>query len=398
MSTATPAVAPEEQLAYEARTRSRMAALAVAGGVLLVAAAAVQLGGPHTAVDELTTDLIVANQRFPLDLIASIINGVASLSIAAALAYLWRCSNARNRDVRGYIRAIAVAGGILSGVTGIVYAIVVAGKVHTFVSTGAQTYEEANHLTSSGILVVMQLVGQAGALLLAVGVALVALNAMRQGLLSRFMGYLGVFAGVLVLFQITQIPIVQGYWFAALGYLFSGRWPSGHAPRVDDRPGRALAAVLGAARPPRGRRGPGPGPGPAPDPVPAEGPVTDARGPAPRRPSASASAAARPRRARAGREEPGSCHERPPFVVRFAPFAGPSAPLTDRGLARADASGQRATHPIHPHEEERWKPIAYRARPMSRPRLKSPGGRAPAGSRPIRVRWVWPGSPARRSS
>ncbi|HET9104844.1 MAG TPA: hypothetical protein VFN55_15945 [Solirubrobacteraceae bacterium] len=276
MSTATPTVAPESQLAYEARVRSRMAGLAVVGGVLLVVAAALQLGGPHTAVDELTTDLIVANRRYPLDLIASIINGIASLSIAAALAYLWRCSNARNRDVRGYIRAIAVAGGILSGVTGIIYAIVVAGKVHTFVTTGAQTYEEANHLTSSGILVVMQLIGQAGALLLAVGVALVSLNAMRQGLLTRFMGYLGVFAGVLVLFQITQIPIVQGYWFAALGYLFSGRWPSGLPPawttgRAEPWPPSAeLRARRGVAA------GRGRGRGPAPEPVAAEGPPADA--------------------------------------------------------------------------------------------------------------------------
>jgi hypothetical protein len=53
---------------------------------------------------------------------------------------------------------------------------------------------------------------------------------MRVGLLTRFMGYLGIFAGVLVLFQITQIPIVQGYWLAALGYLISGRWPTGVPP------------------------------------------------------------------------------------------------------------------------------------------------------------------------
>ena len=273
MAAATPTVPPDEQLAYEARVGSRMAALAVAGGVLLVVAAAVQIGGPHTAVDELTTDLIVANKRFPLDLIAAIINGIASLSVAGALAYLWRCSNARNREVRGYIRAIAVAGGILSGVTGIVYAVVVAGKVHTFVTTGGQTYEEANHLTSSGLLVVMQLIGQAGALLLAVGVALVSLNAMRQGLLSRFMGYLGIFAGVLVLFQITQIPIVQGYWFAALGYLFSGRWPTGVPPawktgRAEPwPPSSELRARRGVAAQGRGR---------APEPVAAEGPPADA--------------------------------------------------------------------------------------------------------------------------
>jgi hypothetical protein len=220
----------EAQLSYEARVRNRQAIVAVLAGVLLVVASAVQLGGPHTKVDELTVDLIVANKRFPLDLIASILNGLGSLAVAWTLSYLYRASAARSPDVRPYVRIIAVVGGGLAAVTGVIYAIIVAVKVHEFVTTGAQTYEEANHLTSSPGLLILQLVGQAAALLLAVGVVLVALNAMRQGLLTRFMGYLGIFAGVLVLFQITQIPIVQGYWLAALGYLFSGRWPTGLPP------------------------------------------------------------------------------------------------------------------------------------------------------------------------
>ena len=48
-------------------------------GVLLSLAAAIQLGGPHTKVDELTLDLMMANKRFPLDLIAAVVNAIASL-------------------------------------------------------------------------------------------------------------------------------------------------------------------------------------------------------------------------------------------------------------------------------------------------------------------------------
>jgi hypothetical protein len=64
------------------------------------------------------------------------------------------------------------------------------------------------------------------------------------------MGYLGMFAGALVLFQITQIPVVQTYWLLALAYLFSGRWPTGVPPAW--RSGRAeswgSAAELRAKR------------------------------------------------------------------------------------------------------------------------------------------------------
>ncbi len=272
---------PEQQLQYESRVRSRQAMIAGLAGVLLVLASAIQLGGPHTKVDELTIDLIVANKRFPLDLIAAVVNGLGSLAVAWTLTYLYRASKARNDEVKPYVKWVAITGGVLAALTGTIYAIVVAIKVHQFVTTGAQTYQEANHLTGSAGLLVLQLIGQAAALLLAVGFVLVSLTAMRQGLLSRFMGYLGIFAGVLVLFQITQIPIVQGYWLAAVGYLISGRWPTGVPPawtsgRAEPwAPSAQLRAqrVAAGTRPGRGGLFGRPKPPPKPDPQPAGAPA-----------------------------------------------------------------------------------------------------------------------------
>jgi hypothetical protein len=227
----------DDQLIYEARVHNRQAIVAVLAGVLLVLAATVQLGGAHTKVDELTLDLITANKRFPLDLIASVINGLGSLLIAWTLFYLYKCSRARSDAVKPYIKWIVLSGGALAASTGVAYAIIVAIKVHEFVTTGSQTYAEANHLTSSAGLLALQLLGQAAALLMAVAFVVVSLSAMRQGLLTKFLGYLGIFAGALVLFQIVQIPVVQGYWLAAVGYLLSGRWPTGVPPAW--RTGRA---------------------------------------------------------------------------------------------------------------------------------------------------------------
>ncbi len=270
---------PDQQLLYERRVRNRQAVVAVLAGVLLVVAATVQLGGPHTKVDELTIDLMVANKRFPLDLIAAVINGLGSLAVAWTLVYLYGCSHARNQEVRPYTKYIALAGGVLAAITGVVYAIVVAIKVHEFVTTGSQTYQEANHLTGAPGLLVLQLLGQAAALLLAVGFALVSLNAMRQGLLTRFMGYLGIFAGVLVLFQITQIPVVQAFWLLAVAYLISGRWPTGLPPawvsgRAEPWPSSAEMRSAAGQRGGRAGRGkPVAQPTPAPEPQPAGGPV-----------------------------------------------------------------------------------------------------------------------------
>jgi hypothetical protein len=227
----------DEQLLYETRVRNRQAVVSALAAILLLVAAIVQLSGPHTKVDELTVDLITANKRFPLDLIAAVLNAAGSLAVAWTLTFLFRSSIARKSDLKPFIRYIAIAGGALAAITGVVYAIVVAIKVHEFVTTGAQTYQEANSLTGAPGLLALQLVGQAAALLLAIGFVLVSLNAMRVGLLTRFMGYLGIFAGVLVLFQVTQVPVVQAYWLLAFAYLVSGRWPSGVPPAW--RSGRA---------------------------------------------------------------------------------------------------------------------------------------------------------------
>ena len=106
-----------------------------------------------------------------------------------------------------------------------------------FVSHGAQTYPQANHLMSAATLSIFQIVDYLGELLLAVGFVMVSLNAMRVGLLTRFLGFLGIIGGVLTLFVITPVPIVQFYWLAAVAYLFTGRWPSGVPPA--GRSGRA---------------------------------------------------------------------------------------------------------------------------------------------------------------
>jgi hypothetical protein len=197
----------DDQLLYEARFRMRGAIVAGAAAVLMIVASVVQLSGPHTKIDELTLDLITVHKRFPLDLIGATINAFGLFALAATLSFLFAITRARNPQLPSY-------------------------------SQGTQTYQEANHLTGGAGMVALPFIGQAASLLLAVGVVLTSLNAMRVGLLTRFMGYLGIFTGVLVLFPIgSPVPVVQGFWLLALGYLFSGRWPTGVPPAW--RSGRA---------------------------------------------------------------------------------------------------------------------------------------------------------------
>ena len=228
----------DDALLYESRVRQRTVILATAAGVLVLLAAVISLAGPQANVNEETLGLIYVNKRFPIDLISAVINGVASLGAAATLVFLWRAAHARNPErVRPYLRICAIVGGVLAAVAGVAYQTIQAVDAHKFVTTGTQTYDQAQHLLSGGILPAFQLADLLAALLVAISFVLVSLQAMNVGLLTRFTGYLGMFAGALVIFPIVQVPIVQTYWLLAVAYLVSGRWPSGVPPAW--RSGRA---------------------------------------------------------------------------------------------------------------------------------------------------------------
>jgi hypothetical protein len=262
----------DEQLLYESRVRPRYAAVAVTAGVLLVVAAAIQLSGPQTSVSELTLGLLTANKGFTQDLIAAVISAVALILTGVTLNFLLGTMRARNPNAPPYLKPLALGGPIIAGVAGVANQILVGVQAHKFATTGNQTYMEAKHLTSGAAFAVVPNLGLFGALLLAVAFVLISLQAMRVGLLTRFMGYLGIFAGVLVLFQITQIPVVQAYWLFALGYLLSGRWPTGVPPAWQSGKAEPWPSTqeLRARRQPPGGGGAGrgkPAPEPAAEPV-----------------------------------------------------------------------------------------------------------------------------------
>jgi Domain of unknown function (DUF4386) len=220
----------EAQLQYEGRVRYRQAAIAIAAGVLVMVAAILGLIGPHAKVNELTLGLITDHKRGALDLIAGVVTAICQVAVAATLVFLFRCSKARRPEAPGFMPIIAMVGGALTAVCAIVNPIVLHSKVNTFISTGAQTYDEASRLTGGGVLLALQIGAQLGSLLLAVAVVLIALQSMRVGLLPRPLGYIGIFAGALILFPVIVVPVVQMGWLLAVGYLLTGRWPSGVPP------------------------------------------------------------------------------------------------------------------------------------------------------------------------
>jgi hypothetical protein len=222
----------EDQLAYESRVRVRQAAVAGIAGALLLGAAAAQLAGPQPKAQEQTLQLIFVNKRFPLDIIGSVLQAVGLLALVWTLSFLFDAARARKPEMAPATRIAMLLGGVISAIGGIVYGVVIAVKAHQFVHSGSQTWDQFNHVAKGAALPTLQTLDIAAQFALAVSIVLISLNAMRVGLLTRFMGYFGIVVGAAGMLLIGSPPaaVLEIGWVLALGYLFSGRWPQGDPP------------------------------------------------------------------------------------------------------------------------------------------------------------------------
>lgn len=222
---------PQQRLDYEARVRTRQVVLAAAAGVLVIVAVLVQLPGVHVKVSEGTLGLITEHKRGALDVIGAVVSALGSLALGWTLLFLFDAARARDPRVRPtFMGPVALAAGAIAAVAGVASAVATTRAASEFVSSGNQTWPEAHALLTRSWVVIPQVGVYLGAFLIAISLVLISLSAMRVGLLPRFMGYLGIIAGVLTIIPLVPIPIVEAYWLAALAYLLSGRWPSGVPP------------------------------------------------------------------------------------------------------------------------------------------------------------------------
>jgi hypothetical protein len=249
MSSGAPSGPPvEETLAWEAEQAPRAAVAAIVSGLLTLAGIAVGIAGsrdvPQVTINTGLHD--AANPAAPNGLSAPKVDfynhHLASLTIsgvctalaaplaAATLYYLYKAVRARRPEAgQGGLIAL-VAGGVATLVGTLVLQIALAVSIGDFVDGSDHSTKAAHDALQPSAVVAGSLVGGVGRLALGVGFVIVALNAMRVGLLTRFMGVLGIMAGVFFLPFLPGLPIVQTFWLLALGVLFLGRMPSGTPP------------------------------------------------------------------------------------------------------------------------------------------------------------------------
>ena len=239
----------EETLAREAERRPLAATAAIIAGVTslvgtLIAGEALR-DRPDVTLPEALRDASCQGRRCPglltetaqyiHDKATSYTLGQALVAISApfiavALVYLARAVSARRPQFSSRAPMIVIAGAVATFVGILVGQISLDISLSDFAGSHDHTTAAAHDALQPGGAVAAGFIAFLGHVALGLGIVLVALNAMRVGLLTRFMGVLGIMAGVFLAFPFFSIPIVQAFWLVGVGILFLGRFPNGTPP------------------------------------------------------------------------------------------------------------------------------------------------------------------------
>ena len=281
-----PAVAdPEKQLAWEKRHRFRAAIASILGAAGLLVFYVLQqvlqrdmpkVSGLETLVRAAQPGDIGAlpslqtaffeylDTKTLLVLLIGLGGFVGWIGVAWSVGFLGVATRARSPVFRKFIVYVPIVGGVVLAISVLMSQLGSLQVVSEFLDSD-RTVKAATDADNS-LIVYARLLYQLGTLALAVGLVLVTLNAMRVGLLTRMLGYIGIASGAMMI--LFPLPIVQIFWLGAFGFVLLGRWPGGELPAWGT--GEAVPWPTPERPPPRQRRG---APASAPEPAPSGAPA-----------------------------------------------------------------------------------------------------------------------------
>jgi len=205
------------------------------------------------------------------------VQGVAGLCLVLVFYYLFRATIARQPSIPRWFVYLIFAGPVMYGISQVIGAFDTTDVAESFADRdysfpdadpqddpnlrecpairgelGDGCADELIADNANGLAIGLTLAGSVSVAFLFI---MLPLRARRAGLLSPFMGILGVIVGVLLVLPLLPlVPIViQAFWLGAIGALFLGNWPGGRGPAWES--GEAEPGPTPAER--RGLVGPG---------------------------------------------------------------------------------------------------------------------------------------------
>lgn len=243
----------KEQVAWETERRTRLAVPAFAGGVLYLLSGIITqstlngaptvgiLQGLKPALEGVANPTVsprapevkfISHHAGPL-IAGSVLAALAIAVLTLVLLLLIQATRFRRPETWGPARMLVIAGGIGLAVISVAHQIVAAIETHKF-ATGSDLSNHAvdNALTKGAANLVVDYLSLVAGLSLAVAMIVTMINAMRVGLVTRWMGVVGIISGILIFLPIggATLEVVPSFWIVAMGILYIGKWPNGQPP------------------------------------------------------------------------------------------------------------------------------------------------------------------------
>jgi hypothetical protein len=257
------------QVAAETERRNRLAVPAFAGGFLYLLSAIIitstvnaapsvgLLEGLAPALSGVASPAVsprapwvkfISRHAFAL-VAGGVLSAIALTTLMLILLVLAGATSFRRPQSWRVARPLILVGGIGLVVTSVGHEVVTAIETHNF----AVGHDHSNHAVEHALLT-STANGVVGYIELLAGLAFVAgmiatvVNAMRVGLIPRWMGILGGFTALLIFLPdiSAELQVIPSFWMVMMGILLLGRWPQ----PTGDPP--AWAAGVAVPWPPRG--------------------------------------------------------------------------------------------------------------------------------------------------
>jgi hypothetical protein len=242
-----------EQISHESDRRRRLSVPAFGGGALYLLSGIVVaetlkdapkvglLQGIEPALSGVANPTVspraaevkfISHHAVPL-IAGSVVAGIAVVVLTLVLLLLVDATRFRRPESWSMTRPLVLFGGVAVAVVSIGHQVLSAILTHRF-SVGHDFSDHAVEfaLTRGTANTISNYLDLVAVLALAAGMIAAMVGAMRVGLLTRWMGVLGIFTGVLIFLPIggNTLEIVPAFWITAMGMLYAERWPGGDPP------------------------------------------------------------------------------------------------------------------------------------------------------------------------
>jgi hypothetical protein len=266
----------ERQVARETQWRERLAVPAFAGGILYllsgiitnsVASSAPTVGvlqglAPalsgvaKPAVSPRAAEVKYLSHHASSLIIASVLAMIALVTLALVLVLLAEAARFRRPTSWAAARPLILIGGVGLAVISLAHQVLLAIETHSFATGHDFTNHAVDHaLAKSTPLVVSQYLDLLAGLSVAVAMGVIMVNAMRVGLVTRWLGVVGILSAILIFLPLggATLEVIPSFWLVAMGILYVGKWPNGQPPAWESGearpwPSRAQARQEAAGR------------------------------------------------------------------------------------------------------------------------------------------------------